>query len=148
VKLLLDVVAAWSKALVSKQVLYACDCRLWAQPQFDTLNEIIMIVGTLWLHPILQISKQVIISRSKITSVRSAVKNSQLKISRNVLMLVALIRLVAMEKHCIPHHFCFWSGPIQNSSDSQYTSDVIVIPCCTNSPSSLISCSVQENSCH
>jgi hypothetical protein len=77
--LLLNVVTAGIAALVVSVNIfsYACVnevCRLWAQPRFDTIRQPLIIVGALWLQPVLQIGKQVVVTRSEIRAVRSVVK--------------------------------------------------------------------------
>jgi hypothetical protein len=49
--------------------LYACVkevCRLWAQPRFDTFNQLLITVEALWSEPALQVgmSQQVVVAQS------------------------------------------------------------------------------------
>jgi hypothetical protein len=76
--LLLNVVIVEIETLVSENKFsYACVkevCRLWAQPCFDTFNQLLIIVEALWSQPVLQVGKQVVVAWSKIKAVRRVVR--------------------------------------------------------------------------
>jgi hypothetical protein len=70
IKLLLSIVTAGTEALViwGNTLLYACVrevCRLWAQPCFDSFNQLLIIIEALWSKPVLRIgkSKQVVVTQ-------------------------------------------------------------------------------------
>jgi hypothetical protein len=49
-------------------------CCLWAQQHFDTFRQDLIIVEALWLQPVLQVDKQVVVAWSEIRAVRRVVK--------------------------------------------------------------------------
>jgi hypothetical protein len=71
-------VTAEIEALLSgNKILYAFVkyiCRVWAQPRFDAFHQLRIIAEALWSQPVLQIGKQVVISRKEVRALRRMVK--------------------------------------------------------------------------
>jgi hypothetical protein len=104
-KLLLDVVTAGLETLVVSgyKLLYGCVkevCRLWAQPRFYTSNPLLVIVEALWLQPVLQVGKQVVVARSEIRDLRRVVKQLPVEMLQQCLSGGSCMRTcIVMEKY-------------------------------------------------
>jgi hypothetical protein len=115
-------------------------CRFWAQPCFDTLHQLQIIVEALWSEPVVPVDKEVVVAWSKIRAVRRVANNSQLRFSNSAQVRGAVLlcgRALSWRSTTPDVSFpclLFWifvHGFIVFRT--KYTSGVIMVPCCMNS---------------
>jgi hypothetical protein len=100
--------------------LYACVkevCRLWAQPRFGTFHQLLIIVELLWLQPVLQVGKRVLVAQSEIRTVRRVVKQLPVEMHQQCSSVSSCMWMrIAMEVHstiCQHSKLCVLNGPTQ-----------------------------------
>jgi hypothetical protein len=137
--------------------MYACVqelCSLWVQSHFDTFHQLPNIVDVLWSQPVLEVGKWVVVVQSEIRAVRRMVKQLQVEMLQWCSSVSSCMRTcIIMEEH---YTMCHRSMPFvldgwpyavllafHNTLQTLLWSLVAWIP-----PSALLSCPVQENSCH
>jgi hypothetical protein len=121
---------------LGNKFLYACVkevCCMWAQSRFDAFQHL----EALWSQPVLQVGKGVVVTWSEIRAERRVVNNSQLKCSSSAWVQAAVCRHALLRRSTTPYvnilWLLFWMALHSFVSILQYTSDVTVVPCCTNS---------------
>jgi hypothetical protein len=113
------------------------DCRLWAQPRFDTFHQLLIIADALWSQLALKVFKQVVVTQDEIRDVRRVVKQLQVQMLQQCSSASSCMRTrIFMEEH---YTGCQHSKPSFRMAlrsflvfRMQYTCDVIVVPCCMN----------------
>jgi hypothetical protein len=131
-------------AVTGNKLLYACvkeACRLWAQRRLDTFHQLLIIAEVLWFQPVLQVSKQVIVARSEIRTVRWVLKQLLVELLQQCSSASNCTQArIVMEAHCTFHAFrSEWRGAViyvfRNTLLTLLWSLVAWIP-----PSALLSC--------
>jgi hypothetical protein len=125
---------------LGNKFFYACAkevCCLWAQPCSDTFHKLLIVVEVLCSQLVLQVGKQVVVARSEIRVVRRVVKQLSGEMLKQCLRAGNCIQMwIVMEEHyagCQHSTPFVLNDPTQFFSVSQYTCDIIVVPCCMDS---------------